>query len=98
MTEMITKCQELLHVTPEAIGGKKKTKPTTDKITIAMIHSIDKVDLYPYGTILVDEADKAISTLGRQDAWFRCSPQSIYGFTATLTVNHWEKRLIELFF
>lgn len=98
MTEMITKCQELLQVTPEAIGGKKKTKPTTDKITVCMVHSLSKVDMFQYGTILADEVDKCISTETRQDEWFRCSPINLYGFTATLTINHWEPRLIRLFF
>ena len=63
-----------------------------------MVHSIAKVDLFQYGTILVDEADKAVSTEGRQAVWMNCSPKFIYGFTATLTINHWEKRLIDLFF
>lgn len=39
-----------------------------------------------------------ISTEKRQKFWFECSPDYLYGFTATMKVNMQEERLINLFF
>jgi len=54
LKEMIVKCQEFCGVTPAVIGGTKKYKATTDKITIAMLQSLPKMmkdrqfDAYSY--------------------------------------------------
>lgn len=98
LKEMIEKCQEFIGVTPIVVGGTKKIKPTTDQITIALIHSAGKLNLYEYGCILADECDLYVSTPIRQKLWFECSPDYLYGFSATLKVNMQEDRLINLFF
>lgn len=98
LKEMIEKCHDFIGVTPIVVGGTKKFTPTSDQITICLIHSANKLNLYDYGCILADECDLYVSTEARQKLWFHCSPDYLYGFSATLKVNMQEDRLINLFF
>ena len=98
LKEMIEKCQAFIGITPIVVGGTKKFKPTSDHITIALIHSVSKLNMYEYGCILADECDLYVSTEARQKLWYFCSPDYLYAFSATLKVNMQEDRLINLFF
>lgn len=98
LKEMVTKCQQFLNITPIVVGGTKKYTPTSDHITIALIHSASKLHLFSYGAILADECDLYVSTEIRQKLWFHCSPDYLYWFSASLSVNMQEERLIHLFF
>lgn len=98
LKEMVTKCQEFLGVTPIVVGGSKKYKSTTSEVTICLIHSADKLNMYEYGAILADECDLTVSTDIRQKLWYACSPDYLYGFSATLKVNMQEESLIKIFF
>jgi len=98
LNEMVKKCIEFTGHTPSVFGGKTKYKPTTDKITIALINSVHKAKPHEHWAILADECDLYISTELRQKLWFHCSPDYCYGLSATLKVNMQEERLINLFF
>ena len=87
LEEMVTKCQDFCGVTPHVIGGNTKYKPTTDKITVCMLHSVSKLtkdkkeyklNAYDFGCILVDECDVTISTAARQSFFYRMSPEMLY--------------------
>lgn len=98
LKEMATKCEEFLWVVPQVFWGTKKYKSTTDEITICLVHSVWKLNLYEYWAIIADECDVMVSTEDRQKIWYHCSPDYLYGFTATLTINMQEKSLINIFF
>jgi len=98
LVEMVEKCQDLLWETPIVVGWTKKYKATTENISVVMLHSLSKVNLYEYGCILVDECDQAISTDKRQEQFMNCSPDYFYWFSWTLKINNQEKRLINLYF
>lgn len=98
LKEMIKKCEDFLGVTPRVIGWTKKYRATTQQITVALIHSAHKLNFFEYGAILADECDLYVSTEARQKLWYHCSPDFLYGFSATEKVNLQEDRLINLFF
>lgn len=96
--EMCDKIFEFMNIIPTTIGGKapsKKTKATQDeRITVCMLASLDKAENV-YGTILVDECDRSISTDERQKVMLKFSPCFLYGFTGTLLIRNQEETSFE---
>lgn len=76
--------------------GKKKS--IDSPIAITTIHSIHKIDVHSYGTILYDEADKYLGSEARRSTLCGISCEYAYAVTGTVKLNDIDDKVFPVFY
>ena len=100
LNEMTERIEKHLWCIPRTYWWKKQAKKTivNENIIVATLDSMFKVDTSDIWCILIDEADKSLSSEKRLEFIDNLSPKYLYWFTWTMKINNVHDKIFNIYF